>query len=99
MNSTPCILGAAVFGERCFCLLARGDLQTNIVADAARVQMRFCGSLLVRLRFRRGMCVKGCLNIIINSLTQISKIKKIDDCFYTALGLLGVARAELEQVQ
>ena len=41
----------------------------------------------------------GGINIITNSLTQISKIKKIDDCFYTALGLLGVARAELEQVQ
>ena len=41
----------------------------------------------------------GGINIITNSLTQLSKIKKIDDCFYTALGLLGVARAELEQVQ
>ena len=41
----------------------------------------------------------GGANIITNSLTQLSKIKKIDDCFYTALGLLGVVRAELEQVQ
>ena len=41
----------------------------------------------------------GGANIIINSLTQLSKIKKIDDCFYTALGLLGVARTEFEQVQ
>ena len=41
----------------------------------------------------------GGANIITNSLTQISKIKKIDDFFYTALGLLGAARAELEQVQ
>ena len=41
----------------------------------------------------------GGANIITNSLTQLSKIKKIDDCFYTVLGLLGVAKAELEQVQ
>ena len=47
----------------------------------------------------------GGANIITNSLTQLdselSKIKKIDDCFYTALarGLLGAAKAELEQVR
>ena len=38
----------------------------------------------------------GGANIITNSLTQLSKIKKIDDCFYTALGLLGAAKADSE---
>ena len=41
----------------------------------------------------------GGANIITNSLTQISKIKNIDDFFYTFLGVLGAARAQLEQVQ
>ena len=57
MNSTPCILGAAVFGERLFRFLAGGDLEADVVANTRSVEMRFRGSLLVRLALRRRMCV------------------------------------------
>ena len=90
-------------------------LPTNRAPASRRPQPLLAGmcSAHTRLRCRCGVALKnhhiiiyislrwelGGANIITNSLTQLSKIKKIDDCFYTALGLLGVAKAELEQVQ